>query len=220
MSSVPSTIHATATTAYHQSSGRIRAAGSIGDVQVRNRGTIGGNVCVSDPTNHFPPLLVALDASFTIRGQDGERTVSADEFFVGTLTTALARGEILVAVEVPPLPEGSQVVHRHLQLAKDSWAVARCVVRLDVVEGSVIAARVTLGTYTPVQRPGDIGAILQGVTFASVEDVVLANVTTGELSTHVRLAPDGRACSQIVVPVAASIARIDRGGTNTYITPL
>jgi hypothetical protein len=53
-------------------------------------------------------------------------------------------------------------------------------------------ARVTLGTYTPVQRPGDIGAILQGVTFASVEDVVLANLTTGELSTDVRLAPDGR----------------------------
>ena len=53
-------------------------------------------------------------------------------------------------------------------------------------------ARVTLGTYTPVQRPGDIGAILQGVTFASVEDVVLANLTTGELSTDVRLSPDGR----------------------------
>jgi Mg-chelatase subunit ChlD len=52
-------------------------------------------------------------------------------------------------------------------------------------------ARVTLGTYTPVQRPGDIGAILQGVTFASVEDVVLANLSTGELSTDVRLAPDG-----------------------------
>ena len=53
-------------------------------------------------------------------------------------------------------------------------------------------ARVTLGTYTPVQRPGDIGAILQGVTFASVEDVVFANLTTGELSTDVHLNPDGR----------------------------
>src|SRR5918993_5504692 len=50
-------------------------AGTIADVQVRNRGTIGGNVCVSDPTNHFPPLLVALDATFTIRGEGGERTV-------------------------------------------------------------------------------------------------------------------------------------------------
>ncbi len=47
----------------------------IADVQVRNRGTIGGNVCSSDPTNHLPPLLVALGASFTIRGAGGERTV-------------------------------------------------------------------------------------------------------------------------------------------------
>ena len=50
-------------------------AATIADVQVRNRGTIGGNVCVNDPTNHFPPLLAALGATFTIRGTAGERTV-------------------------------------------------------------------------------------------------------------------------------------------------
>ena len=53
-------------------------ASTIGDVQVRNRGTVGGNVCVADPTNHLPPLLLALDATFTIRGSESERTVSAD----------------------------------------------------------------------------------------------------------------------------------------------
>src|SRR5438876_1673748 len=63
-------------------------AGMIADVQVRNRGTIGGNVCSNDPTNHFPPLLVAMDASFTIVGSGGERTVPADEFFVGVYMTA------------------------------------------------------------------------------------------------------------------------------------
>jgi carbon-monoxide dehydrogenase medium subunit len=76
-------------------------AGTIADVQVRNRGTIGGNVCVSDPTNHFPPLLVALDATFTIRGQGGERTISADEFFVGVYLTSVAEGELLTKVNVP-----------------------------------------------------------------------------------------------------------------------
>ncbi len=45
----------------------------IADVQVRNRGTIGGNVCTSDPTNHFPPLMVALGATMIVRGADGER---------------------------------------------------------------------------------------------------------------------------------------------------
>jgi len=77
-------------------------AATIADVQVRNRGTVGGNVCVSDPTNHLPVLLVALDATFTIRGQDGERTVPADEFFLGVYLTAVGEGELLTKVNVPP----------------------------------------------------------------------------------------------------------------------
>ena len=77
-------------------------AARIGDVQVRNRGTVGGNVCVADPTNHLPPLLVALDARFTILGAGGERTVSADEFFVGVYMTAVGEGELLTKISVPP----------------------------------------------------------------------------------------------------------------------
>ena len=76
-------------------------ASTIADVQVRNRGTIGGNVCVSDPTNHFPVLLVALDATFTIRGQDGERTVPAEDFFLGVYMTAVGEGELLTRIDVP-----------------------------------------------------------------------------------------------------------------------
>ena len=67
-------------------------------------------------------------------------------------------------------------------------------------------AQVTRGTYTPVQRPGDIGAILQGVTFASVEDVVLTNLTINELSTDVQLAPDGSFSGW--VPVAEGVNRV------------
>ena len=77
-------------------------AATIADVQVRNRGTVGGNVCVSDPTNHLPPLLVVLDASFTIRGSDGERVVSAEEFFIGVYMTAVGEGELLTKISVPP----------------------------------------------------------------------------------------------------------------------
>jgi carbon-monoxide dehydrogenase medium subunit len=77
-------------------------AATIGDVQVRNRGTIGGNVCVADPTNHLPPLLVALGASFTVQSAGGERTVPADEFFVGVYMTAVGEGELLTKVSVPP----------------------------------------------------------------------------------------------------------------------
>jgi len=76
-------------------------AATIADVQVRNRGTVGGNVCVSDPTNHLPPLLLAVDATFTVRGQGGERTVPAEEFFLGVYMTAVGEGELLTKVSVP-----------------------------------------------------------------------------------------------------------------------
>ena len=73
----------------------------IADVQVRNRGTIGGNVCSSDPTNHLPPLLVALGATFTVAGQQGERAVPAEEFFLGVYLTAAGPGELLTKITVP-----------------------------------------------------------------------------------------------------------------------
>jgi carbon-monoxide dehydrogenase medium subunit len=74
----------------------------IADVQVRNRGTIGGNVCSNDPTNHLPPLMVSLGATMTIVGQDGERSVSAEEFFLGVYMTAAGPGELLTKISVPP----------------------------------------------------------------------------------------------------------------------
>src|SRR5437660_5209387 len=74
----------------------------IADVQVRNRGTIGGNVCSNDPTNHLPPLLVALGATMHIAGQDGERAVPAGDFFLGVYMTAAGPGELLTKIAVPP----------------------------------------------------------------------------------------------------------------------
>jgi carbon-monoxide dehydrogenase medium subunit len=73
----------------------------IADVQVRNRGTIGGNVCTNDPTNHLPPLLAAIGAEFVITGRDGARTVSAQDFFLGVYMTAVAQGELLTSIRVP-----------------------------------------------------------------------------------------------------------------------
>ena len=78
-----------------------RVASEIADVQVRNRGTIGGNVCLSDPTNHFPPLMVAMNAQLTIAGPDGERTVPAEDFFLGVYMTAVQPGELLTKITLP-----------------------------------------------------------------------------------------------------------------------
>ena len=75
--------------------------GTIADVQVRNRGTIGGNVCSNDPTNHLPPLMVSVGARMTIAGADGEREVSAEEFFLGVYMTAVGPGELLTKITIP-----------------------------------------------------------------------------------------------------------------------
>jgi carbon-monoxide dehydrogenase medium subunit len=73
----------------------------IADVQVRNRGTVGGNICSNDPTNHLPPVMAALGATMTIRGADGERTVHADDFFLGVYMTAVEPGELLTKIVIP-----------------------------------------------------------------------------------------------------------------------
>ena len=73
----------------------------IADAQVRNRGTVGGNVCASDPTNHLPPLMVAVGARMTIAGAGGEREVAAEEFFLGVYLTAVGPGELLTRISIP-----------------------------------------------------------------------------------------------------------------------
>ncbi len=78
----------------------------IADVQVRNRGTIGGNVCSNDPTNHLPPLMVALGATMTIAGAGGERQVPAADFFLGVYMTAAGPGELLTKITIPPGGQG------------------------------------------------------------------------------------------------------------------
>ncbi len=73
----------------------------IADVQVRNRGTIGGNVCANDPTNHLPPLMAAIGAELTITGANGERIVPASDFFLGVYMTAVGQTELLTRITIP-----------------------------------------------------------------------------------------------------------------------
>ena len=135
-------------------------ASTIADVQVRNRGTVGGNVCVSDPTNHLPPLLVALDATFTIRGAGGERTVSADEFFLGVYMTAVGEGELLTKVYVPP----SKRRRRRLRRAHDRRS--RDVHRERGGDGLRRRCRIAIGCVAaaPVRADRDGGAARRATT--------------------------------------------------------
>jgi aerobic carbon-monoxide dehydrogenase medium subunit len=101
----------------------------IADVQVRNRGTIGGNVCSNDPTNHLPPLLVAIGATMTIVGQDGgERSVPAEDFFLGVYMTAAEPGELLTKISVPP---GKGDGFAAVPIGKDGTCIVNVAASLD-----------------------------------------------------------------------------------------
>jgi carbon-monoxide dehydrogenase medium subunit len=119
----------------------------IADVQVRNRGTIGGNVCSNDPTNHFPPVLAALQASMTIRGPESERTVTAEEFFQGVFVTAVAQGELLTKVTVPERAAGQGDGFAFLGVGKDGTGIVN--VAASVQDGT---ARIAIGcvSATPI----------------------------------------------------------------------
>jgi aerobic carbon-monoxide dehydrogenase medium subunit len=133
-------------------------ASTIGDVQVRNRGTVGGNVCVADPTNHLPPLLAALGATFTIRGSGGERTVSSEEFFLGVYMTAVGEGELLTKVSVPP-SSGAGDGFSGLTIGRHGTYIANAAATVSA-EG----ARVALGCVaaTPVRATAMEGRLAGG----------------------------------------------------------
>jgi aerobic carbon-monoxide dehydrogenase medium subunit len=100
----------------------------IADVQVRNRGTIGGNVCSNDPTNHLPPLLVAIGATMTIAGAEGERSVPAEEFFLGVYMTAAGPGELLTKISVPP---GKADGFASVPIGRDGTCIVNVAAALD-----------------------------------------------------------------------------------------
>jgi aerobic carbon-monoxide dehydrogenase medium subunit len=108
----------------------------IADVQVRNRGTIGGNICSNDPTNHLPPLLVALGATMTILGDGGERQVSAQEFFLGVYMTAVGPGELLTRLSIPP---GRSDGFASVPIGRDGTCIVSAAASLDGADGPRVA---------------------------------------------------------------------------------
>jgi aerobic carbon-monoxide dehydrogenase medium subunit len=122
----------------------------IADVQVRNRGTLGGNVCSNDPSNHLPPLFVAVGATMTIAGADGERTVPAEEFFLGVYMTAAGPGELLTKISVPP---GKNDGFASVPIGKDGTCIVNAAASVDgqirLAIGCVDAVPVLVRPETP-----------------------------------------------------------------------
>lgn len=112
------------------------AAKLIADPQVRNLGTIGGDIAHGDPGNDHPTIMLAVDASFVLAGPNGERTVSADGFFLGTYWTQLEADEILREIQVPVVPSNSGCAYSKLKRKTGDFATAAAAVQLQL-EGDV-----------------------------------------------------------------------------------
>ena len=140
-------------------------AAQIADVQVRNRGTIGGNVCSNDPTNHFPPLMAALGATMTVRGAAGEREVPAEDFFLGVYLTAVGPGELLTAITLPP---GRRDGFAAVTLGADGTCIVNAAANLD---GEPCVAIGCVGAVPVVVRPSsaDEDAVRAAVRDAGLE---------------------------------------------------
>jgi carbon-monoxide dehydrogenase medium subunit len=133
----------------------------VANIRVRVAGTLGGNLCFAEPHADPPALLCALEANIVLAGEAGERSVPMAKFILGEFTTARADGELLVRVEIPPLPQGAHAAYKafgHLERPAAGVAAVR-------LPGD--AWRFWAGAVTG--RPTWLGASLEAALQASPE---------------------------------------------------
>lgn len=142
----------------------IDAARTIGAVQTRNLGTLGGNLVTCVPSLDSGPVLVALDAEVTVAGVEGRRRMALTEFMVGPRRTALQPGEILVDIVVPAASLGKPCSFRKFGLRKgQALALVNAAAALRLDGGAIADARIALGAVAPtVVRASQAEALLDG----------------------------------------------------------
>ena len=136
----------------------LEATETIGDLQVRNRGTVGGSLAHADPASDMPAVMIAVDATFNLRSKGGKRSVKAREFFQGPFTTALADDELLTEIILPPLPSGAGSIylsHDHPASGYAIVAVAAVVARKRKTVSHAVAALTGVGEVAFLCRSVD-----------------------------------------------------------------
>jgi len=138
------------------------AAGEIGDIQVRNMGTIGGSAAHADPAADYPAALVALEARIRLRSAQGERTVEASEFFLDAFTTALEPGEIVVAIEIAAEGASEGYKYEKVPHPASGFPVVGVAVRVKKSGGGIAMARIGVTGMGPhAFRARNAEALLQ-----------------------------------------------------------
>jgi len=127
----------------------VEGARWIADPQVRYRGTVGGDISHGDPGNDHPALMLALGASFALRGAGGERVVAAADFFHGLYDTELQPGEVLTRIQVPIPPAGTGWAYEKLKRKIGDFATAATAVLLQMDGARVANASIALTNLGP-----------------------------------------------------------------------
>ena len=154
------------------------AAHEIGDAQVRNRGTIGGNVAHADPGSDYPPVLRALGATIHLQGPSGARAVAAADFFVDLLTTDLGADEIITAIELPAQSAGAGSAYLKFEHPASGYAVvgAAAIVDLDG-DGKVTGGGLAWGGVTATPLAGD--AVIAALVGGDASDEAIQTAVEG-----------------------------------------
>lgn len=141
------------------------AAAMIADPQVRNRGTIGGDIAHGDPANDHPALMMALDATFTLVGPNGSRQVAASEFYLGTFYTVLEADEILTEISFAALSSTTGSSYQKLKRKTGDFATAAAAAIIEMSGDKCVSARIALTNLGPTAlRASDAEAVLVGQT--------------------------------------------------------
>ena len=168
-------------------------AASIGDPQVRNRGTLGGSLAHADPSADYPAAMLALDAEVQLKSAKGSRGVKADTFFQGMFTVDLAADEIITGVQFSPVKAAA---YAKLHQRASHFAIVGVAAALEVKNGVIQSARVGLtGASSHATRLTDVEKALEGKT-ASTDTIQAASRNAGarlqEINSDIHASADYR----------------------------
>ncbi|WP_290813585.1 FAD binding domain-containing protein [Halovivax sp.] len=160
-------------------------AGAVGDVQIRNRGTIGGNLVEADPGADLPAALLALDATVRLRSPDDRRDVPAVDFFEGAGETVVADDELVTGIVVPGAGDGAYAKKTH---PARGFAMVGVAAAVELADDAIADVRV--GAVGATERPIRLSAVEDALTGAGVDEASGAPHDDGALADAAALVDD------------------------------